>query len=317
MTRPDLPEVNARLAANMEAMARHLIGTEPTHRGRETWRFRAKGSLAVVVAGARRGEWMDHEAGQGGDALGLVAHMLHMPMRDAYRWALAWLGDGPAPSAPAKPETPPARAVAPDTLDLARRVWRERQPIDGTPAAAYLASRGLRPEPGAPLAYHPACPRGGEKLPAMLALMTDAETGEPCGVHRTFILHDGSAKAPPGPRGEPAKMMCGAAGIIRLTPDADVTTGLGIAEGIETSLAVMQAFGWRPVWAACSAGAIARFPVLRGIEALTVFADPDGPGLTAARACCERWAAAGREARILAPPAGAGDFNDLARERAA
>ncbi len=88
-----------------------------------------------------------------------------------------------------------------------------------------------------------------------------------------------------------------------------MTTGLGIAEGIETALAVMQRAGWAPVWAATSAGAIRRFPVLPGIEALTVFADMDGAGLNAARDCCRTWAAAGWEARLLAPPAG--DWDDV------
>jgi DNA primase len=55
--------------------------------------------------------------------------------------------------------------------------------------------------------------------------------------------------------------------------------------------------------------------VLRGIEALTIFADQDSAGIEAARVCAGRWKEAGLEARILAPPKG--DFNDLAREIAA
>ena len=38
-----------------------------------------------------------------------------------------------------------------------------------------------------------------------------------------------------------------------------MTAGLGLAEGIETALAVMQRAGWSPVWAATSAGAMDRF----------------------------------------------------------
>lgn len=106
-------------------------------------------------------------------------------------------------------------------------------------------------------------------------------------------------------------MMAGHAGVIRLSPDVEVTGGLGLAEGIETALSVVQGFGWRPVWAAASAGAIARFPVLPSIEALTIFADPDGAGLRAAEECAGRWRAAGREARTVAPPAG--DWNDVHR----
>lgn len=197
---------------------------------------------------------------------------------------------------------------------MVRRLWREAMPADapGSLVPIYLAARGLAVENDAPLRFHPECPRGAEHWPAMLALMTRPATAEPCGVHRTFLARDGRAKAP----GEPKKAMAGEAGVVRLVPDADVTLGLGVAEGIETSLAVMQRTGWRPVWAATSAGAIRTFPVLPGLEMLTVFADADGAGLDAARTCCTRWAEAGREARILAPPAG--DWDDaLPRGRVA
>ncbi|MBR0647331.1 DUF7146 domain-containing protein, partial [Plastoroseomonas hellenica] len=196
-----------------------------------------------------------------------------------------------------------ADAAAPrDTEALARALWRAAAPAEGSLVEAYLRGRGLALPEDAPIRFHPACPRGKERLPAMLALMTDPVSGKPCGVHRTFLTQDGG-KAP----GE-AKMMAGRAGIIRLVPDEEVTQGLGIAEGIETALAIMQRAAWSPVWAAASAGAIARFPVLEGVDALTVFADADGPGMAAARACCGRWAAAGREAWLMAPPAG--DWDD-------
>ena len=180
----------------------------------------------------------------------------------------------------------------------------EGLPAAGTPVETYLTNRGLALAEGAPLRFHPACPRGAERLPAMLALMTDPATAAPCGVHRTFLRPDGSGKAD-----GTAKAMLGNAGLIRLVHDAEVTLGLGIAEGIETALAVMQRAGWRPVWAATSAGSISRFPVLPGIETLTIFADADRPGQDAARTCLDRWAAANREARILTPPAG--DWDDM------
>jgi hypothetical protein len=140
-------------------------------------------------------------------------------------------------------------------------------------------------EPDLPLRFHPACPRGAERWPAMLALMTDPATGEACGIHRIFLTRDGRGKAR-GPM--PAKMMAGRAGVVRLVPDEDLTMGLGIAEGIETALSVMQGFGWRPIWAATSAGMIRTFPVLPGIGALTIFADADGAGMDAAKLCAAR-----------------------------
>ena len=69
---------------------------------------------------------------------------------------------------------------------------------------------------------------------------------------------------------------------------------------IEDGLAVLLS-GWVPVWAATSAGAVARFPVLPGIDSLTLFADSDAAGLKAAEACKDRWRAAGREVVIAQP----------------
>jgi hypothetical protein len=310
----DLAAVNAALAHSMAALVHQLAG-EPSHRGGDTLRFRSKGSLAIIIAGAKRGEWYDHEAGAGGDPVGLVAHLLRLPMREAFRWALDWLAEAPGASARTDSVTSKAAPCAPSeasaTRNLARTIWAEAQPAAGTLAEAYLRARGIALEPGMPLRFHPSCPRGAARLPALVALLTCPVTAAPVGVHRTFLAAEGGTKAPPGPNGEPAKMMAGGAGVVRLTPDVEVTAGLGIAEGIETALAVAQAFGWRPIWAAASAGGIARFPVLAGLEALTVFADPDGAGLAAARSCCARWNKAGRDARLLYPPAG--DFNDLAK----
>src|SRR5262249_11158334 len=61
--------------------------------------------------------------------------------------------------------------------------------------------------------------------------------------------------------------------------------------------------GWRPAWALGSAGAVASFPVLSGIECLTVLAELDDSGANA-RAIDEvgrRWTRAGREVLIVSP----------------
>jgi putative DNA primase/helicase len=63
-----------------------------------------------------------------------------------------------------------------------------------------------------------------------------------------------------------------------------------------------KAVGLAPVWAATSASAIERFPVLGGVESLTIFADDDEAGMRAAFACAESWIKAGCEATILPPP---------------
>lgn len=314
---PKAGEIAALLAQQIKLLALELVGTKPTSGNGHEMRFRRHGSLSVETAGAKAGSWYDHEAGRGGDALELVVHLRGCSKRDALAWARVWLGISSATGTEAPPRRPAPEArqkvrAESKTLDLAHRLWKEGQPAKASPVEQYLASRGLWLPADAPLRFHPACPRGrgGERLPAMVALMTDPVTGEACGVHRTFLAPDGRGKAP----GQ-AKMMAGAAGVVRLVPDEEVSLGLGIAEGIETALAVAQFCGWAPVWAALSAGAITSFPILRGVECLTICADGDAAGMDAARACAERWRDAGCEASILEAPAGE-DFLDAA-ERAA
>ena len=235
---------------------------------------------------------------------------------DALWWARDFLGE-PQPSRDGhKPPPPPAPVdAAPSaTLDLARCLWREAVLASGTLAEAYLAHRGLRLEPRMPLRFHPRAWRNranGPPGPAMLALMTCPERNEPTGVHVTYLRPDGRGKAD----GPSPKMMLGRSGVICLSLNEQVTLGIGLAEGIETSVAVMQRLNWRPIWAATCAGAVASFPVLPGLDAITIFSDCDPAGVRAAKACARRWAAAGREATIWTPERG--DWRDAACPEAA
>ncbi len=297
-------------AALLGPVAHALLG-EPS-RGLSTpreLRFGTRGSLSAKIAGPKAGLWHDHENAVGGGVVALVQHVRHCDRPSAINWLRerGFVGSpGHAPPRPRPALRPPetsSRAVQePQTIDLARRIWHESAPARGTPAETYLQSRGVTLPARCPvLHFHPACPRGGERLPAMLALMTPAETNAPCGVHRTFLRPDGRGKAEGA-----SKMMAGAAGVIRLSFDDEVELGIGLTEGIETALALITLVGWRPIWAAASAGAMAKFPVLAGIESITLFCDRDdkGAGLAAARGCAARWRDAKREATIELPPEG-------------
>jgi CHC2 zinc finger/Toprim domain len=174
-------------------------------------------------------------------------------------------------------------------------------------AVLHLAG-GAHRRPLAAVSSLPRCPRKDGPLPAMVALMTDPVTGEPRGVHRTFLLSDGSGKAAVAK----PKMMLGRTGVVRLE---EIGVGLGLAEGIETALTVTQRIGWGPVWAASNAGAIGSFPVLPATT-LNIFADNDTAGLTAAQECAARWVQAGGEVLTHTPPPGE-DWADAAKRLAA
>jgi hypothetical protein len=192
-----------------------------------------------------------------------------------------------------------------------QELFGQTQPLWG-PALDYLtARRCVIPPEDSDLRYHPALRHpSGYVGPALIALVTDAATNQPLTLHRTWIKSNGS-KADVNP---PRLLLQGhrkAGGVIRLWSDQEVTMGLGVCEGIETSLSLAHAF--TPVWSMVDAGNLASFPALPGIEALLIGADNDPAGTGAARQCGTRWTIVGKLVRVLVPEE-QGDLNDLAME---
>jgi phage/plasmid primase-like uncharacterized protein len=195
-------------------------------------------------------------------------------------------------------------------LQRAEQAWQEASLTPAPPAIDYLARRGISlddvPESGG-LRWHPACPWELGTKACVMAHYTDTVTGEPRGIWRRPIT--GEKPKTLGPMGG-----C----VIRLWPDDAVNEGLVIGEGIETTLAAATRIEHRgtllrPAWATGSAGNMATFPVLAGIEALTILVDHDasGTGQKAAEACAQRWRDAGREVIRLMPGDMGADFNNL------
>lgn len=308
--RPDARDIALRLADHIEQLAAELLG-EPSQRDKLGWRFGRKGSLALVVAGERRGHWYSHEEQRGGDALHLIQYARCCTLAEAIGYGAAWLGGdmancwfGPTVSRPAaEPEDPLLN------VELAGMIWRECLDASGTIVETYLRNRGveLPTRHHEVLRFHPRCPFGkGNREPCMVAVFTDILTAHSVGIHRTALLADGSDR-----NRALGKKMLGTSdsAVIRLSPNDTVTDGLGLSEGIEKGLALLG-LGWAPIWCAPSAGAIRAFPVLAGVEALTIFSDNDQPkengkqpGQDAARICAQRWRDAGREVVVRTPRA--------------
>jgi hypothetical protein len=190
---------------------------------------------------------------------------------------------------------------------FALHVWKEARDPRGTMAEQYLASRKLSLAPdiaGEVIRFHPALRFNGELLGGIVSLFRDIRTNEPCGIHRIFLDCTGRKLA---------RKMLGRvrSAAIKLDGDEIVELGLHIGEGVETCLAARLA-GFRPVWVLGSAGAIATFPVLSGIEAITVLGEVNDGGANqrAAQLCAARWIEAGKEAYIVTPLIGS-DLNDV------
>lgn len=306
-------DISAALAARIDALTADLLG-EPNRalsNGRE-WRWGQHGSLSVVMAGDKAGGFYDHEQGRGGDALDLIAHIRNVPIRDALRWAREWLGGTAAPITRPVQQAPKIEQVA-DLQERQRRaaaIWNEARDPAGTLVETYLKNRGLALIECPDLRFHPECPRGRDRVPAMVALMRDPVTAQAVGIHRTFLNPNGTkARRDDADTG---KAMLGGAGVVMLSGSADVTLSLFLTEGIENAIAAILG-GWSPCWAAGSAGGIASFPVLAGIETLTVIADADKAGREAAEKCAQRWADADREAQVIEPTTPGADLNDIVK----
>ena len=212
------------------------------------------------------------------------------------------------------------RDVGVMTLDglqrWAEELWHACVPIgDSTIATNYLRNRQCEiPPEGSHLQFHRAVKHhpSGAIGPALVGLVTDVLTNRPISLQRTWIQANGD-KAKLDPPRMLATKHRKRGGAIRLWPDEAVTRGLGIAEGVETALAI--ATHERPIWSCIDAGNLATFPVLEGIECLRIYADHDshGKGLASAKEVARRWTSAGREAHIYLPPEVGDDWNDVRR----
>lgn len=204
-----------------------------------------------------------------------------------------------------------------DHSALALRIWREARRPASTPVESYLARRGLSlpDNPGEVLRYHDACPFAGTRTPAMVALVRNIRTNEPQAIHRTALSLDGHKITVAGR--DRAALGPLAGGAVKWTPDAEVTTCIGIGEGIEStaSLQHLPEFGASPVWSVLNEGGISAFPTLAGIECLWIAVDHDTAGERAARACAGRWRSDNREVFAVKAKAPGSDLNDILQVR--
>lgn len=199
-----------------------------------------------------------------------------------------------------------ATAEGPRTA-AALRLWNDARSISGTPAAAYLESRGLAvtsPE----LRYHPRTPHGPSPLtrfrPAMIAAVR--EDSGVVAVHRTFIEPGTPGLAPIG------KSRCGlgrfARGAVRL---GGCAPRIGLAEGIETALSARSLFGI-PCWATLGTERFRLVALPPEVRELVLFLDQDAGGRRAEKLARETFGHL-RHIEAHYPRREGDDWNDVLR----
>jgi phage/plasmid primase-like uncharacterized protein len=289
-----------RLGLQLRCQGRELVGPCPRCGGRD--RFAV--NLGKEV-------WNCRGCSRGGDAIELVRHVRGCSFREAVTFLDCGAAPAPRPFVPRTGGTLD-RSTANDraSLDYAGKIWDQADPL-GQEAIGYFERRAIDVDAVLPshggLRWHPRCPWEGGTRPCILGRYTTAVCNQQRGIWRRPV--DGSKPKALGPTTE-----C----VIRLWPDDAVEAGLVLGEGVETTLAAATRIAHRgtllqPAWAAGSAGGMARFPVLPGVQALTLLVDNDESraGQRAADECAARWEAADREVTLLEPNVSSADFNDL------
>jgi CHC2 zinc finger/Toprim domain len=291
-------EVAQRGGLGLKRIGGELIGACPQCGGRD--RF------AVSI---RKQIFLCRGCGRSGDVIAMVQHIDGVDFKTAVQ-TLA--GDERKPIAPLKPTVHREKEDDQEKTERALKIWDEASEVNGTLAETYLRRRGLElPEDDEALRFFSPCAFGDTRYPCLIALFRDIVTDEPKAIHRIAITAGGILIG---------KRMLGRVGgcAVKLDADENVEQSLSIGEGVETMLAARHR-GFRPAWALGSAGAMKNFPLLNGVECLSIIVDHDEPdrngrraGPDAAAECSARWTAAGgREVRRVVPRRQGADMADL------
>jgi len=198
-----------------------------------------------------------------------------------------------------------------------------QKPIDGTPAEAYLLSRGLpKMDWGKRLRFIHDLDLPGESYKKMGALVGGVSNSEDKirAIWRIYLNDDGTPYLDEA--GQKVKRGLGPAGggSVRLSPAGPT---ICITEGMETGLAVRALTKDRePVFAALSTSGLIGFRVPVGVRAIKIYADGDRerfrddgklilpPGKHAATVLAKRLRKDGLEVAINLPPRGS-DWLDV------
>ncbi len=317
MHRLNASELAHRLGRQAEAVCRHYLSN-----GRKQGNYWQIGdvwntpgrSMFVRLAGRESGKgaagkWTDAQSGQHGDLLDVIRESLGLvdfaDVAEEARRFLSLPQPEPEPQL-RQSQKPPAPS---GSSEAARRLWRMTRPLIGSVAATYLRGRSITDLRGtANLRFHPTCywrPEGEgptETWPALIAAVTDHD-GTVTGAHRTWLMRDGSGKAPLDP---PRKAMGDLLGnAVRFGEAKDV---IAAGEGIETILSLRQAVPMMPMVSALSAGHLAAIQFPPHLRRLYIVRDNDPAGDGARDSLLDRAIGAGIEAITLSPLMG--DFND-------
>jgi len=196
---------------------------------------------------------------------------------------------------------------------FARAIWSVSVAVQGTLGEKYLRrARQVAIAIPPSIRFHPSLEHrpSGSRFPA-LVLGIQAPDDKLQGVQRIFLRPDGLQKAAV----DRSKMSLGSVkgGALRL---AAAQPRLGLAEGPETGLSVMQLTN-TPVWVTCGGANLSTVELPREVKEVVLYGDNGERGHAFVDRAARHFHLLGLKVRIAFPPPEFGDFNDLLLGRSA
>lgn len=190
-----------------------------------------------------------------------------------------------------------------DRTPEALAIWEAAQDATGTPVEAYLRARAITlPMPPTIRFTRLRYGKSGPQYPVLVALVQNV-AGEPIGIQRTYLDPLGNGKAAVAK----AKLSLGSirGGAIRL---GEHIPKMVVCEGLEDGLTLRQEIRL-PVLVSAGASNLSAMQLPGNVYDVTIGADNDKAGFTAAAMAADAFVNKGVAARIIQPLGGHKDFN--------
>lgn len=322
---PSLDEIKQLLRDDIESLVDWLfVGEKQTGKARGEIRFGARGSLQIHLRGPKRGSFADHESGDGGSPLDLIAYAQRCSFTDAIDIARGYLGIDKGVSVKRRSEAElyelqAAREREAQSERLARRrtaqhhyqdaCEKERtEPFYFGPLAkaclVYFESRGLADVASAG-GY---IPSEDERGPFVMFPARDC-SGTVTGYQRVYVKRNGERNRKQVKRS--AGIIDGAAFDVQAHGEEIRPGYIAVCEGPEDALTLARA--GIHAFAALGVSNIARVPLPDGVKVLA-FLDDDKPGaesIETSDKAVQELRARGFEVEVVRSYGGCKDVNEL------
>jgi phage/plasmid-associated DNA primase len=268
---------------------------------------RGEGSCIIELCGRYAGCIRDWSTDERGDQLDAIGYATGLEGRALFEYAARLVGDATPAIAKRKVNGhanghDKAAVEEIKTALMVEDIMSGCVPPAGTKGETYFQARGLDLPETEDVWFHPDLTEWtgsnvGYSWPGIVSIIRNPVTGEETGgIHRIFLAHDGSGKAPIE---KPKRCLGPSKGVIKLAEMAEDGT-LGIAEGVESALAAMTIFAV-PAWSGVSATGVRDFAFPPGLKRLLIFGDRDEAGQKAAETLRRRAFQANIEAIVVWP----------------